>query len=91
MEEMNSRIGAVSKILTPSYSQCKRCKTTWFFVKPHTTWYKECYGMFPLCEKYWNELTPEQRLPYYEQLINEWGNVSIEDQKSIKEVVLKGK
>ena len=30
-------------------------------------------GCFPLCEKCWEELeTPENRLPYYRRLVDEW-------------------
>jgi len=29
-------------------------------------------GCFALCEECWNELTPEERIPYYEQLIADW-------------------
>lgn len=30
-----------------------------------------CAGLFALCQECWNELTPEQRLPYYYDLF--WG------------------
>jgi hypothetical protein len=47
--------------------------------------------MFPLCEECWGELSPIERLPYYEQIIKKWGNVSEEDKILIREAVLLGK
>ena len=85
------RIGKMSKLFTPNLSSCGKCKTTWGFVEPHNTQYSRCYGMFPLCEECWSELTPQERLPYYEQLIKRWGNVSEEDKTLIREAVLAGK
>lgn len=70
--KLNVRIGGISKIFSPSFSQCRKCKTTWLFVKPHVTVYKDGNGAFPLCEKCWSSLTPSQRTLYYNQLLNEW-------------------
>lgn len=71
--DWNLRIGAVSQLLTPGYSYCHKCKTTWVFVRGHSTKYSSSGGCFPLCELCWVELeTPERRLPYYRQLWEEW-------------------
>lgn len=91
---MNIRIGSISKILTPSYSACQKCDTTWAFVKPHCTDYEEGKGCFPLCEKCWNELTPEERLPYYRMLWNIWSYWNKQNEEKwikINKAVLEGK
>lgn len=41
-------------------------------VEPHTTYYKDGSGCFPLCEGCWSSLTPEQRFPYYQALVQRW-------------------
>lgn len=87
---MNIRIGKISKILTPNYSCCRKCSTTWVFVKSHNTMYTNNNGMFPLCEKCWSELIPEQRLSYYKNLFLEWNN-NCSDFELIEKAVLEGK
>lgn len=67
---MNIRIGRISQLLTPGCSWCGRCHTTWAFVEPHRTRYTDSRACFPLCEQCWAGLTPETRMPYYEQLID---------------------
>lgn len=73
---VNVRIGRISHLLTPGYSWCLRCKTSWPFVKYHATDYAKIngngHGCFPLCTKCWAELTPMQRLPFYRALIESW-------------------
>ncbi len=54
------------------YGRCSKCKTPWDLVKGHSTTYSETYACFPLCEKCWQELTPDTRMPYYMQLVDEW-------------------
>lgn len=74
---LNIRIGRISQYLTPGYGHCYRCLTTWPFVECHCTDYYEenggWRGCFPLCEKCWSELTPEDRLPYYWRRWVAWG------------------
>ena len=65
---MNLRIGPISQFLTPGYSHCGRCGTTWPFVQAHHTQYELTRGCFPLCEKCWSELIPATRLPYYREM-----------------------
>jgi hypothetical protein len=69
---MNLRIGRIGKLFAPGYSWCQRCDTPWRFVHYHVTSYTDSSGCLPLCEKCWHDLTPEQRLPYYRQLIERW-------------------
>jgi hypothetical protein len=73
---MNLRIGRVSprmaSLLAPGYGHCLRCKTPWRFVKWHDTPYHNGSGCLPLCQKCWSGLTPEQRLPFYHELITCW-------------------
>jgi len=79
------------------WSKCGRCQNPWYLVKAHTT---ECpgrsWGMFPLCEECWQKLTPQQRLPYYEEVWREWhdrwGDVrGVSEWDSLKAAVLRGK
>jgi hypothetical protein len=49
-----------------------RCQTTWFFVDSHATEFSTGEGCFPLCVLCWSELTPDERLPFYRKLYEEW-------------------
>ena len=73
VEVVELRIGPMSQQLTPSFSWCHHCGTTWPFVQGHSTPHNDNHGCFPLCELCWVELkTPKRRLPYYRQLWTEW-------------------
>jgi hypothetical protein len=39
------------------------------------------YGCFPLCEECWQPMTPEERLPYYMQLVDDWIRENPEDKE----------
>ena len=54
------------------YGHCGRCKRKWKFVHGHVTDYQIGSGCFPLCENCWEELSPEQRVPYYIKLVELW-------------------
>jgi len=71
--ELKARIekGIVEQQLYPGRGTCSRCGRPWGAVEGHATWYTEGHGCFPLCEECWEELTPEQRLPYYRQWIDD--------------------
>lgn len=69
---MNLRVGPIGRLFAPGYSSCLRCKTPWRFVREHITQYTPSSGCFPLCEKCWAEMTPEQRRTYYVELIAMW-------------------
>lgn len=91
---MNIRIGSISKILSPSYSSCEKCNTTWKFVESHHTDYdeKNGKGCFSLCEKCWSELTPKERLEFYKiSRALFWRNNSEEEWNMIVNAVLEGK
>ncbi len=93
MEKLNVRLGTWSQRLAPGYSWCFRCETPWLFVKGHDTKYSPDRACFPLCEKCWGELTPDERLPYYRQLWEHWKDVSSVDGKewpAIEAAVLAG-
>lgn len=70
---MNTRLGPITRLLSPGLSWCGRCKTTWRFVTPHITVWRDGSGCFPLCEKCWAHLTIEQRIRYYRRPYDEWG------------------
>ncbi len=54
---------------------CLRCGIPWRMAESHTTYYRFTdgdtpkEGCLPLCVSCWSALTPETRLPFYEQLI----------------------
>lgn len=81
------------------YGGCKRCHDTWDWKQPHDTPINARQGCFPLCQECWEALTPEQRLPYYERLADEWKSLSSPgewpdldaDMKCIRQAVLEGK
>lgn len=58
------------------YGCCLRCGDTWDWKPEHVThyrtegWPKE--GCFPLCEECWERLTPEERWPFYDGLVDKW-------------------
>lgn len=68
---MNLRLGPIGKLLAPGWGDCLRCHTPWKFVHYHTTSWGRT-GCIALCEKCWSELTPQERLPFYRQLIEIW-------------------
>lgn len=86
-------IGLFSKLLSPGYSACGRCWRTWNICTEHSTQYTmqedgASWGCFPLCEECWQGLTPESRLPYYRQLIEEWDDQGV--WPAVKAAVLEG-
>ena len=91
---MNRRIGPISRAVSPGYSWCLRCKTTWNFVEGHVTQHGTG-GCFPLCEKCWGELTPTERLPFYEELLVMWNSdgtpATTEKAAALRAAVLAGK
>ncbi len=93
--ESEMRIGRISRFLSPGYSACGCCGTTWRFVKEHVTYYTKYSGMFPLCEKCWRAKTPLERLQFYHLLWMEWANTTYSqsppDWDTIEAAVLAGK
>ncbi|MGV9002026.1 MAG: hypothetical protein ACOH18_03695 [Candidatus Saccharimonadaceae bacterium] len=80
-----------SKIFTPGYGGCLRCRGRWNVVEHHVTYENDGHGCFPLCETCWTELeTPEARLPFYEMLVFErWSEA--ERWPTIQAAVLAGR
>ncbi len=81
------RIGPISRIFSPGYGQCGRCRTTWSFVDGHVTDYSKSGGCFPLCKQCWAELTPAERLPFYRRLWESWSEPNV-DWPTLKTAVL---
>ncbi len=78
-----------------AWQQLNRLRFAGFVgVDGHTTNINDHSGCFPLCEGCWKRLSPEERLPYYEALVADWGRQGseISDEKivAIREAVLKG-
>jgi hypothetical protein len=81
----------------PGYGRCYRCQRNWKICNSHCTMFKEdkegAEGCFPLCQECWEELTPDQRLVYYQQLWAEWlvwGERPMEEWQSIENAVKQG-
>lgn len=60
------------RLLHPGWGTCLRCGMPWVKVESHRTQYNETSGCFPLCQECWDQLTPSERLPFYQQLIAVW-------------------
>ena len=79
--------------LSPGYSGCGHCHRNWRICQSHGTKISGEEGVFPLCQECWEELSIEQRLPYYQALWNkwqEWGDSDEEEWERIEEAVRKG-
>lgn len=64
---MNIRIGKISQWISPNFSSCLKCKTTWIFVKSKSLMYDTFSGHFAMCEKCYNESSLDERIYYYTQ------------------------
>lgn len=75
------------------FSRCGRCDRSWKWVEGHTTEYESDIGCFPLCERCWKELTPQQRLPYYRTWFDSTDSLKDDQQvwAAIQAAVLAGK
>lgn len=93
---------ALNRVLHPGYSCCGRCARTFHCSGPdcyHITDYEftadgfPTSGIFPLCEKCWKILTPQERLPYYRRLYYSWGSEAslTRNWDHIEKAVLEGK
>ena len=67
------------------YGCCYRCGDTWDWKKGHTTYFDESRGCFPLCHDCWSRLTPEERLPYYERMVDSWLTEAVKDRNEIEQ------
>ena len=65
-------LGTLSRIVSPAYSYCKRCGISWKFVDGHTTIVNGTMGCFALCISCFDELTPQERLPFYREVFDNW-------------------
>lgn len=87
----DTRTGRISRVVSPGYSCCRACGTSWLFVEGHDTPYRDGSGCFPLCERCWEERTPEERLPFYADLIWSWDSADEELWTQVKTAVMEGK
>lgn len=73
------------------YSGCKRCGDTWDYKEEHDTKFLEGRGCFPLCQECWESLLRSERLPYYRQLWEEWGEINEANWHEIENAVMNGR
>jgi len=75
-EPLQRRMIKAARIMTQirgrGYGRCVRCHLPWNYCTGHRTQYEERCGCSPLCKDCWNELNPEERLPYYRALVDRW-------------------
>ena len=88
--------GLITQILWPSYGWCLRCGVSWKLGTYHITHHSSRRGCFPLCKRCWRQLSPEERLPFYADMVWEWLPDLERDElvdlwESIKSAVMKGK
>jgi hypothetical protein len=74
-----SKIGDEQRPLYPDCGTCYYCGRPWPVCKAHDTPYNDYKSCFPLCEDCWEELTPQERLPYYRQLWFKWKSFGHKD------------
>jgi hypothetical protein len=80
---------------SPGYGRCRYCQRNWTICEPHSTPYQFTAGIpmracFPLCEECWQELSIDERLPYYHELWRAWGTRDEDTWHMIEEAVRKG-
>ena len=94
-KQVRKALGVISQKVFPQMGSCGSCGMTWNVCEAHSTQYTERSGCFPLCELCWKEFTPNERLPFYKKLYNEWirqgSNPDEEKWESIEKAVLEGK
>ena len=54
------------------FGSCYHCHDTWNYSKEHATYYDNGFACFALCQRCWQQMTPNQRMPYYMLLISNW-------------------
>jgi len=70
--QARTKIGLLSEKMFPNLASCGRCHMSYGVETSHSTPYTKGSGCFPLCEYCWNDTTPEERLPYYMNLVDSW-------------------
>lgn len=66
------KIGKISEMMFPDTASCGRCHMSFAIDVFHSTPYRMGSGCFPLCEYCWKDMSPEERLPYYMELVDSW-------------------
>ena len=60
------------------FGGCSACGDTWDWKEKHVTHAPNAGAAFPLCEECFQAKTPEERLPFYDQLLDSWCAMSVE-------------
>lgn len=69
-----------------AFGNCYACKRSWKWVDSHPTIYSESSACFPLCQMCWESFIPEQRLPYYRALFDEWERQSPQSENQWEQI-----
>lgn len=85
---LRKAVAIATSVLFPGYSGCGRCGRKWPVCKCHIIQYNATSGCFPLCEGCWRELSIEDRIPYYNDMVDEWEAYSGEDYKYKRKEIL---
>ena len=59
--------GAMARIVSPGYGWCSCCGRPWTICKG-----KVVGQAFPLCEECFSEMTPQERVPHFLALFQDW-------------------
>lgn len=79
--EERRKIGREAQSKYPDNSWCGCCYRPWPICKEHLTDFggRRSGGCFALCEECWEELTPEERLPFYKKVYELWRSFGLLD------------
>jgi len=64
--------GRWERLWSPGFGYCFRCGRSWSEAITHDTSFEKGHSCFSLCENCWSALTPEERIPYYDRLVELW-------------------
>lgn len=69
---VRKRLAELVESSYPGKNDCRRCGLTEQLISLHGTMYGLTHGVSVLCEKCWQELTAEEKLPYYRAAFDSW-------------------
>lgn len=77
----HERLNAIGR--SRGYGGCQCCGDTWDWKESHVTELANGTGCFPLCEECWQSKTPEERLPFYNGLLDWWISMAPDQREHI--------
>ncbi len=77
--QLAKRIKAFFAKLFPEKKTCKRCGGTYQPAQMHITWVG-AIGVTALCQSCFQQIKPEERVPFYKKLRKVWGESGSADE-----------